>query len=126
MIPLLNSRPVALLLVLGLPVLAGDAPAKKDLRVFFSHNCVVCHGVDGSARGADGSRLKGQDFTDARDMKGLSDSKMAKTIRKGLFFGKRMPSFKSQLSEAEALDLVQQVLRKVEKGKPVYSETPLK
>ena len=101
-----------------------DSP-KKDLRAFYSINCVVCHGADGSARGADGSRLKGQDFTDAKEMKGFSDAELAKTIRKGKIFG-RMPSFKDRLSEAEIMEMVLQVVRKAEKGKAIAPEAPSK
>lgn len=114
---------VALLLVVSLPVQATQDQAKKDLRLFFMQNCSVCHGADGSARGADGKKLKGQDFTDAKDMKSLSDEKMATTIRNGLFFGRRMPAFKDRLSEGETLELVKDILRKAEKGKAIMPGT---
>ncbi len=122
----LAPRSVAFLLMVGMvgQGQSAEAPAKKNLRAFYALNCVVCHGTDGSARAADGSKLKGQDFTNTKDMKGMTDEKMTKAILKGLFFGKRMPAFKDQLSEAEAREMVRQVLRKAEKGKPVYSETP--
>ena len=114
-------RPALIFTLVSLAA-SAQAPEKKDLRAFFQANCVVCHGADGSARAADGRRLKGQDFTDAKDMKEMSDAKLAKTIRKGLFFGIRMPAFKDQLSEEEALALVQQVLRHAEKGKAIAPE----
>jgi hypothetical protein len=44
---------------------------------------------------------------------------MAKTIRKGLLFGIRMPSFKDRLTEDDIQLLVKEVLRKAEKGKVV-------
>ena len=104
-------------------LLAQDATTeKKDLRAFFQVNCSVCHGPDGSAMGADGTRLKGQDFTNAKEMKNISDADMVKTIRKGLFFGKRMPSFKSRLTDEEIQQMVTRVLRKVEKGKVIAPE----
>lgn len=118
MIHSVPKRSLMVFLLAGLPsLMAQDAP-KKDLRAFFAVNCSVCHGADGSARGADGSRLKGQDFTDAKDMKGFTDTDLAKTIRKGKWFG-RMPSFKDRLSEAEIMEMVQQVVRKAEKGKAI-------
>jgi mono/diheme cytochrome c family protein len=114
----------------ALPVLAGDPPrAPKDaeaLRGFFSENCVRCHGVDGSALGPDGKRLKGADFTDSKAMGREKDPDLAKTILKGLFFGQKMPSFKDQLTEDEALRMVQEVVRKAEKGKPIVPQAPPK
>ncbi len=123
---LIAMRSIAALLLAGLPGFsaqaAQDAP-RKDLRAFYSFNCVVCHGADGSARGVDGSRLKGQDFTDSREMKDFTDAELAKAIRKGKIFG-RMPSYKDRLSEAEIAEMVEQVVRKAKKGKVIASETP--
>lgn len=120
------SKPaLAFLLLAGLPGFAFQDAEKKDLRAFYAVNCSVCHGTDGSARGADGSRLKGQDFTDAKEMKAFTDAELAKAIRKGKSFG-RMPSFKDRLSEAEIMELVQQVVRKAEKGRAIGSEAPAK
>ena len=124
----ISKRTLAILLIAGLPGKAAQAvqePPKKDLRAFYAINCVVCHGADGSARGADGSRLKGQDFTNTKEMKGSTDAELAKTIRKGKLFG-RMPPFKDQLSEAEIMEMVLQVVRKAEKGKAIAPEAPSK
>jgi mono/diheme cytochrome c family protein len=121
----ISKGTLALILLTSLSGLAAQEPSKKDLRAFFAINCSVCHGADGSARGADGSKLKGQDFTNAKDMKGFSDAELAKTIRKGKAFG-RMPSYKDTLSEAEIMEMVQQVVRKAEKGKVITSEAPAK
>lgn len=121
MSPSFSSLILPILLMAALPNLAAQdakGPAKQDLLAFYSINCVVCHGADGSARGADGSRLKGQDFTNAKEMKDFTDAELAKTIRKGKIFG-RMPSFKDRLSEAEIMELVQQIIRKAEKGKVI-------
>ncbi len=108
-------------LLLGAASLSAQAPAKSPeaLRAFFQQNCVKCHGADGSAVGADGKKLKGFDFTDAKAMAGQTDEKMARTIRKGIFFGWIMPAFKGQLSEADAQAMVQEVLRKAQKGKAI-------
>ena len=110
-----------LLLLSAASVLPAQSPARSaaDLRAFFQQNCVKCHGADGSAHAADGAKLKGFDFTDAKAMAGQSDEKMARTIRKGIFFGWIMPSFKNQLSEADAAGMVREVLRKAQKGKPI-------
>ena len=113
---------VPVLLLLPALLAAGDGPASKsvpELQAFFQANCVRCHGIDGSARGADGKKLSGQDFTDLRDMRSKKDVKLALTIRKGIFFGKVMPAFKEQLSEADATLLVAEIVRKAEKGKAI-------
>lgn len=103
---------------------AQAAPVKTvdDLRAFFAQNCVKCHGADGSALGPEGKKLGGRDFTDAKKMAKDEDADLAKTIRKGIFFGMVMPAFKGQLSEEEAGLLVREVLRKAEKGKAIVPE----
>ena len=121
----LSSRPLALILLAGLTGLTAQEPLKKDLRAFYGINCSVCHGADGSARGADGSRLKGQDFTNSKEMKDFTDAELAKTIRKGKIFG-RMPSFKDRLREAEIMEMVQQVVSKAEKGKVIAPDAAAK
>lgn len=124
MIVPVSKRSLVLLLLAGLaglPGIAAQEAEKKDLRAFYAVNCSVCHGSDGSARGADGSRLRGQDFTNSKEMKDFTDAELAKTIRKGKSFG-RMPSFKDRLSEAEMMEMVQQIVRKAEKGKAIASE----
>lgn len=103
---------------------AQAVPAKTvdDLKAFFAQNCVKCHGTDGSALGPEGKKLGGRDFTDAKRMAADQDADLVKTIRKGIFFGMVMPSFKGQLSEEEAGLLVREVLRKAEKGKAIVPE----
>lgn len=114
-----------ILLTLAAPLVAqGPSPAPEgrsvaQLKGYFAVECARCHGADGSARDAQGKALKGADFTDARGMKGKKDLKLAQTIRKGIFFGKVMPAFKADLSEAEALRMVTEVIRKAEKGKAI-------
>ncbi|HEX9080844.1 MAG TPA: cytochrome c [Holophagaceae bacterium] len=110
-----------LLLLSAASVLPAQSPARSvaDLRAFFQQNCVKCHGADGSAHAADGKKLRGFDFTDAKALSEQTDAKMIHTIRKGIFFGWIMPSFKDQLSEADAAGMVREVLRKAQKGKPI-------
>jgi mono/diheme cytochrome c family protein len=101
--------------------LQAQAPARSvnELKAFFAANCVKCHGPDGSARSAEGKKLGGRDFTEAERLAKDKDESLAKTIRKGIFFGTVMPSFKEQLSEAEALSMVREVVRRAEKGKVI-------
>jgi mono/diheme cytochrome c family protein len=101
----------------------AQAPAEPRnvdaLRAFFAQNCVRCHGLDGSARDPQGKKLKGKDFTDPKEMKGETDAELEKTIRKGVFFGKAMPAFGKELSEAEIKVFVKEIVRKAEKGKAI-------
>ena len=100
----------------------GPAPrSEEDLRAFYQRSCSGCHGQDGSATATDGRKLKGRDFTSEKDMQGTTDQGLAKTIRKGLFFGMAMPAYKGELSEEEALLLVRSILRKARKGEPIQT-----
>jgi len=107
--------------LLFLPGLHAQAPAKtvNELKAFFAANCVKCHGTDGSALSPEGKKLGGFDFTDAKEAAKESDADMAKTIRKGLLFGIRMPSFKDRLTEDDIQLMVKEVIRKAEKGKAI-------
>jgi mono/diheme cytochrome c family protein len=108
-------RPLFLLL-LALPL---TAQSPVELRLFYQQNCVRCHGADGTARDAEGKKLKGQDFTDPKWREGAEDRGLVKTILKGKFFGLAMPAFKDRLTKEQAQAMVSDVLRRTEKGKPV-------
>ncbi|MFN8012204.1 MAG: cytochrome c [Holophagaceae bacterium] len=95
---------------------ARPARGLDELKAFYVQNCVRCHGPDGSARDATGKKLGGRDFTDPKENR-EPDAAMARTIRKGIFFGRVMPSFKAQLSEEEALTIIREIVRKAEKGR---------
>lgn len=107
--------------------LGAQAPRPErnldQLKAFYQQACVRCHGADGTARDATGRKLGGRDFTSARDMKGETDAGLAKTVRKGIFFGRVMPAYKDQLTEAEALRLIQEIVRKAKPG-VVIAPTP--
>jgi mono/diheme cytochrome c family protein len=107
--------------LLILPGLRAQAPAKSlnELKGFFAANCVKCHGPDGSAHTLEGKKLGGFDFTDAVKAAKESDADMVKTVRKGIFFGLVMPSFKDRLTDDDIQLLVKEVLRKAEKGKVI-------
>lgn len=109
-----------MLCVTGLVAQAAESPRSVlDLKLFFQQNCVKCHGLDGSARGPEGKRLKGRDFTSEKEMKGTTEAGLAKTIRNGIFFGKVMPAFKKELTEEEARLLVREIILKAVKGQPI-------
>lgn len=81
---------------------------EKDLKLFFQRTCAACHGLDGSGRGLNGQKLPGRVFTDARWQGGKKDADLVKSILKGKG---GMPSFQSQLSEAEVESLVAEIIR---------------
>jgi mono/diheme cytochrome c family protein len=103
------------------PGLRAQASNKtvNELKAFFVANCVKCHGLDGSALSPEGKKLGGFDFTDAKEAAKESDADMAKTIRKGIFFGIKMPSFKDRLTDDDIQVMVKEVVRKAEKGKVI-------
>lgn len=104
-------------------VLSAQTPAAQrsvmDLQIFYQRNCVICHGLDGSATDSEGKRLRGRDLTSPKEMKGTTDANLAKTIRNGIFFGQAMPAFKKVLSDEEIQILVKEIVRKAVKGQPI-------
>ena len=84
------------------------AAQEKDVKVFFQRTCAACHGPDGSGKAINGQRLPGRIFTDARWQTKEKDADLMKSILKGKG---GMPSFQSQLSEAEAEKMVAEVIR---------------
>lgn len=84
------------------------APPPKDFRGLYLEMCASCHGQDGSARSPSGHKMHGQDFTDPKWQAARTDEQIVKVILDGKG---HMPAFRGALSEADALALVQQVLR---------------
>ena len=104
-------RRAALILALFLPaatVVAAPLEDAKDLKALYQRSCAVCHGEDGSGRGPNGQRLGGKDLANPRWQARTRDSQMVQAILKGK---ESMPAFGAQMSEAEALKLVTQVIR---------------
>jgi mono/diheme cytochrome c family protein len=108
-------RLIALLLAAPL---AAQAPAKPAFnpQAFFLQSCAGCHGQDGSATRPDGKKGRAADLTDAGWQKGNTDAQIAASILNGKG---HMPAFKGRLSEADALTLTTEVVRKLQKGTPV-------
>lgn len=111
-----NSKIIIALLVAAIMALAvapalADQDTTKDLKLFYQQNCSGCHGINGSAVGADGKSLSGQDFTDQGWQQKTKDEKMVKTILNGKFFGLAMPKFKNQLSNEDAQFIVTNIIR---------------
>ena len=107
---------IMMFFVLTMP-LKGQDTKVNDLKKFYQNNCAKCHGVDGSAKGEDGKKLKGEDFTDQKWLKETKDDKMIKVILEGKFFGLAMPAYKEELTKEEAQLMVTEIIRKSKKGK---------
>ena len=92
------------------PAFLSAAPLEdaKDLKALFARSCAACHGEDGSGRGPGGQRLGGKDLANPRWQARTRDSEIVSAILKGKG---SMPAFGAQMSEAEALKLVTQVIR---------------
>jgi len=76
----------------------------------WENSCASCHGADGKAQTKQGKKLKLRDYSDAKVQAELKDEDMLKAIIEGVKdkdSGKeRMKSFKDEIPEAEAKDLV--------------------
>lgn len=81
---------------------------QKDVKLFFQRTCAACHGLDGSGRGLNSQKLPGRVLSDARWQGSKKDADLVKSILKGKG---GMPSFQSQLSEAEVETLVAEIIR---------------
>lgn len=94
------------LILIALPVALGAQT--KDLPQFYKFACASCHGQNGSGRSWTGARLEGRVLNDPRWQARETDDELVKSILKGK---RSMPSFKSQLTEAEARRMVVEVVR---------------
>jgi mono/diheme cytochrome c family protein len=113
----------ALVLAFSLVSSLAQAPAGKDLKVFYQQNCARCHGADGSALGDEGKKLKGRDLTNPDWQAKATDDAMVATILGGKFFGWAMPAFKDKLTQEEAQQMVTDIIRKSKKGQVIASGT---
>jgi mono/diheme cytochrome c family protein len=96
------------LLAEPLPVAAAGDPAKG--KEIFEKNCMVCHGPQGKGDGPTGKMLKppAADLTSAASKK-KSEADLRQVVENGKP-GTAMPSWKSQLSQAELNDLLGYVM----------------
>ena len=104
-------RRAAMTFFLLMPALALQAAGlddANDLKALYSRSCAVCHGEDGSGRGPNGQRLGGKDLASPRWQARTRDSQMVAAILKGKG---AMPAFGAQMTEAQALQLVTEVIR---------------
>ena len=86
--------------------LAQAAPASEN----WENSCASCHGADGKGLTKQGKKLKLRDYTDPKVQAEFKDEDMLKAILEGVkdkATGKeRMKSFKEDIPEAEAKELV--------------------
>ena len=94
---------------LALPALATftyAATASEN----WENSCASCHGADGKGQTKQGKKLKVKDYTSAAVQAEMKDEEMIKAVLEGVKdkdSGKeRMKSFKDEIPEAEAKDLV--------------------
>ena len=121
-------RLLALLLAAPLMGQAPAAPAPPpvtDPAAFFLMSCAGCHGQDGSATRPDGKKGKAQDLTSAWWQKHTRNDEIVDAILNGRHsFRAKMPGFKGRISEADALKVATEVVRKLKKGVPVKAAAP--
>ena len=98
-----------ILLGMGLTTLASFSYAATASENW-ENSCASCHGADGKGQTKQGKKLKLRDYTDAKVQAEFKDEDMLKAIIDGVKdkdSGKeRMKSFKDEIPEAEAKDLV--------------------
>jgi mono/diheme cytochrome c family protein len=99
------SRATVLLLASSTLPLAAEV---RDLKAFFQERCAVCHGPDGTGRGANGARLGGRNLADPRWQAKQEEADLVASVLKGRG---AMPGFRRQLSEAEGRRMVAEVIR---------------
>ena len=112
-------RLIALLLAAPLAAQSPTAPTPApafNAQAFFLQSCAGCHRQDGSATRPDGRKGRAADLTDAAWQKHETDASIVASIINGKG---HMPAFKGRLSEADALTLTTEVIRKLQKGTPV-------
>ena len=84
-----------------------EAPS-KNYGSLFLETCAGCHGADGSARSPSGQKMFGRNLTDAKWQARRTNADLVRSILEGKG---NMPSFKDDLSEADAQALVLEVIR---------------
>ncbi|HEY3400286.1 MAG TPA: cytochrome c [Geothrix sp.] len=100
----MGPRSAALLLVILHVSLSAQG---RDLRAFYRERCAVCHGAEGTGRGANGQRLGGRMLMEGRWLARQEDADLVTSILKGRG---AMPGFARQLTEPEARRLLAEVL----------------
>jgi len=88
---------LAVLFLLAAPLRAQDAPA------LYKSKCAACHGPDGTGNVPTGKALGVTDLTSS-DVQKQTDAQLTDTIANGK--GKKMPAYKSKLTDDQIKGLV--------------------
>ena len=98
------------LLIAGFLLCAASLASAADGKAVFEAQCAKCHGADGKGATKMGKMAGAPDLTDAKVQAGLSDEKIAATIRQGVKQGDKtkMKAF-PELSADEVKALVEYV-----------------
>jgi len=72
------------LLIAGSAICAASLASAADGKAVFEAQCAKCHGADGKGATKAGKMAGAADLTDAKVQAGLSDEKIATTIRQGV------------------------------------------
>jgi mono/diheme cytochrome c family protein len=80
-----------------------------DAKSTFDAKCAKCHGKSGRGKSMRGKLIHARDLTSAQWQNDVTDERLFNSVSNGR--GKKMPSFKKQLSEAEIDALVAYVRR---------------
>lgn len=83
--------------------------ASSDAKSTFDAKCAKCHGKDGRGKTMRGRLAHARDLTSAQWQNDVTDERLFNSVSNGR--GKKMPSFKKQLSEADIDALVAYVRR---------------
>ena len=100
------------ILIPGSKTLAGpekSAVGSLDSKTVYDAKCAKCHGKDGRGKTLQGRLTHARDLTPAQWQNDVTDERLFNSISNGR--GKKMPSFKKELSEAEIDGLVAYVRR---------------
>ncbi|MBI3929583.1 MAG: c-type cytochrome [Armatimonadetes bacterium] len=92
---------------------AGASGVSAETRALFEKHCKKCHGLDGRGQTAQGKKLKLPDWADPQLQAAKTDEDLLQRILQGYQdpenTDRKMKSFKDELTEAQARDLVQVV-----------------
>jgi mono/diheme cytochrome c family protein len=100
------------LLMTGSNIQAGTGNAvasSSDSKTTYDVKCAKCHGKDGRGKTLKGRLTHARDLTPGQWQNDVTDERLFNSISNGR--GKKMPSFKKELSEADIDALVAYVRR---------------
>jgi len=102
------KRKLSLFAATASALLIASSAFAGDGKALFDTNCAKCHGADGKGATKMGQKAGCKDFTDAKYQAGLTDDKMASSIKDGVKEGDKtkMKGFGGTLSADDIKALV--------------------